>query len=183
MIDSCEHLNLTEEIAHKSCSSSYSKDGAETLKYWNEAYLNDVYICWERIKVFLTKTERFYSKDPDFSEVIKQICPEARGEAFKLLEPFIKVRGGHVHEARSNNTDPEIIKLSMLSLYYEEMGRKDLEQDLIESYASSLEWFNGQINLCIEMVWEIVDSICSVLSEGLITTNEWVIVPTNYKDR
>ena len=181
-VDACDHLDTVAELAQQTTSNLSDDNVARILTYWSESYLNEIYIFWERLKILLTLTERFYKKDPDFGEPIKKLCPELIQKAKTFLEPFIQTRGAHVHTERSRHSDPELVRLRSLDIFVNGFGREDLREEFVGSITDTRDWLVKQIEHCREACWQLLESICEVLAEGMITDNDWLIVPTNHKD-
>jgi hypothetical protein len=181
-VDACDHLDTVADLAQRTTTNLDEDNVSQILTYWSESYLNEIYIFWERLKIFITCTERFYKKDPDFAEPIRELCPQLIEKAKTFLEPFIQTRGTHVHAQRSRYSDPELIRLRSLEIFVVGFGRDDLQNDFVASIAETKEWLTKQIEHCRETCWQILDSICDVLAEGIITDNDYLIVPSNHKD-
>lgn len=181
-VDACDHLDIVADLAQRTISDPGEDSVAQVLTYWSESYLNEIYIFWERYKIFITYTERFYKKDPDFGAPLKEICPELIENTKTILDPFIQIRGEHVHTVRSRHVDPELVRLRSLEIFITGFGRDDLRDNYLASIAETKEWLTKQIEHCRDTCWQILDSTCDVLAEGIITDNGWLIVPTNHKD-
>ena len=113
---------------------------------------------------------------------MREICAGLRAQVQKALEPFITIRGTHIHSGRLRHSDPQLVRLSYLELFVNDLGITNLCNEYEQAAAEAQEWLIQQIDHSTTLAWTLLDSTCHVLAEGIITENGWLIVPTNYKD-
>jgi len=183
VILSCEHFDVLHALAKETLADDKRETIPKVITFWSETYLNEVYIFSCRIKDFLIATERKYNKDTDFAEPIKEICAQSQAIIDKELAPFINVRGSHVHKARSQHSDPQIVRLAHLDLLARDLNQSEFLAERAAAIKEGIEWVLQQISYCANLAWTISDGICDVLSDGIVTENGWLIVPTNHKDQ
>ena len=113
---------------------------------------------------------------------MREICTNLRAEAQKILQPLIKIRGAHVHSGRLRHSDPQLVRLSHLELFFNDLGITDLSGEYEKATNEARYWLIQQTDHFTKIAWTLLDSTCHVLAEGIVTENGWLIVPTNYKD-
>lgn len=178
----CQHLDTVRDLIESTMRGMAPADQAKVITFWSEAYLNEVYIFRARMHDFLTFTERRYKKDPDFSMPLQEVCGQCRNLLEKELGSITRIRGAHVHAGRSRYSDPQLVRLLHLDFLVNGAGiiihRGDLDRAAIEAR----KWLIEQTDYFTELAWRLFDGVCEVLAEGIITSNGWLIVPTNFKD-
>ncbi|SRR6266498_3591145 len=178
----CDHLETIRGLIDSSLETTSSEKRTRTIIFWSEAYLNEMYIFELRLLDFLTASERRYKNDPEFAAPMREICTNLRAEAQKILQPLIKIRGAHVHSGRLRHADPQLVRLSHLELFVNDLGITDLSGEYEKATNEARDWLIRQTDHCTKVAWTLLDSTCHVLAEGIVTKNGWLIVPTNYKD-
>jgi hypothetical protein len=83
------------------------------LQFLAEAYLHEMYICEERLLLYLTFIERQFKKDSRLPHV-KTICDLVKKTIRAALNNIRVVRGSHVHRTRFS--DNELERLNAIDL-------------------------------------------------------------------
>lgn len=178
----CDQLETIRGLIQTTVPVASPDRRNRTIIFWSEAYLNEMYIFQLRLLDFLTASERRYKNDPDFATPMREICAGLRTQVQKTLESLIKIRGSHVHSGRLRHSDPQLVRLSHLELFVEDLGITDLSGEYAKAAIEAREWLIQQTDHFTAVAWTLLDSMCHVLGEGIITENGWLIVPTNHKD-
>jgi hypothetical protein len=110
------------------------------------------------------------------------VCKELRDCAEQQLAPFIKARGEHVHSRRYRNNDPELARLRILDVSINALGQTELKPVRDEAIQAAADWLFKQTDRAAEICWALFDGACMVLAEGIVTENDWIIVPIPFKD-
>ncbi|MQP76361.1 hypothetical protein CQ393_10725 [Stenotrophomonas sp. MYb238] len=179
---SCQTMDVISILTRQTLSQTPDEHLTAVITYWSESYLNEVYILKLRLGDFVTYAERKYKKDKDFAEPIVGVCKDLREFAEKQLAPFITTRGEHVHSRRYRNSDPELARLSALDLSINALGQSELKPLREEAVQAATAWLFKQTDLAAEICWGLFDGTCMVLAEGIVTENDWIIVPIPFKD-
>ena len=106
------------------------------LKYHVENYLNEVYICEQRLLSYLTKIGREYRKDMRHAEVLAATRPLFR-IVNDSLNGIVTTRGQHVHERRFSSV--ELDRLELMNLYTSING-----EDMDEFTAALKPYFQSE---------------------------------------
>lgn len=178
----CDHLETIRSLIQGTVPTVLPDRRTRTIIFWSEAYLNEMYIFQLRLLDFLTASERRYKNDSDFAAPMREICTGLRAQVQRQLEPLIKVRGAHVHSGRLRHSDPQLVRLSHLALFVDQLGITDLAAEYEKAATEAQEWLTQQTDYFTTLAWTLLDSTCSVLSAGIVTDNGWLIIPKNYKD-
>jgi len=178
----CDHLETIRGLIQSTVPTAAPDRRTRIIIFWSEAYLNEMYIFQLRLLDFLMASERRYKNDPDFAAPMREICTGLRAQVQKALEPLIKIRGTHVHSGRLRHSDPQLVRLSHLELFVDDLGITDFSNEYEKAATEAKEWLIQQTDHFTTLAWTLLDSTCHVLAEGIITENGWLIVPTNYKD-
>jgi hypothetical protein len=178
----CDNLETVRSLIQKTVEAVPSERELKIVTYWSEAYLNDIYIFEMRMFDFLTASERRYGKDRDFAEPVRKICGGIREQVQEALEPLIKIRGSHVHTSRSRHSDPQLVRLAHLELLVSGLGIDELSDERKKASHEARQWLIQQTDYYTKLAWTLLDSTCEVLAVGIVTENDWLIVPVNYKD-
>jgi hypothetical protein len=178
----CEQFDTLRELIRNTISEEEKYHLPTILIYWSESYLNEVYVFEQRIRDFLTATERRYKQDPDFGKPAKAVCTEIRKMIDEQLASVRKVRGSHVHQTRLRHSDPQLVRLANLELLVTGLGDLSLAEERKKAIEEAKIWLLQQVDYFTESSWTILDATCAVLADGIVTENDWLIVPTNYKD-
>lgn len=179
---SCQTMDVLSVLTRQTLSQTPDEHLATVITYWSESYLNEVYILKLRLGDFVTYAERKYKKDKDFSEPIVAICKQLREYAEHQLAPFITTRGEHVHSRRYRSVDPELARLGILDVSINSLGQSELKPLRDEAIQAATAWLFKQSDRAAELCWALFDETCMVLAEGIITENDWIIVPIPFKD-
>jgi hypothetical protein len=182
VLQACESLETIRWLISETLDDPPKDRIVSIVTHWSESYLNEVYIFQVRLLDFLTYTERRYKKDEDFAEPIVRICSEIREFVLKTLKPVIGVRSTHVHNVRKRHIDPELARLDTLNVFIDVLGAAELEPRRVRAIAAATEWLLRETKGVTEICWTLFDGACEVLAEGIVTDNDWLVVPMNYKD-
>ena len=181
-MQSCETLDVVDVLVRQTLHTTPSEHASTVITFWNEAYLNEVYIFQQRILDLLKYVERKYKKDKDFAEPVVEVCESLRKLVFEQLGDLVETRGSHVHQRRHRHADPELARLATLNTYIDAMGHKDFVGEREKAIDEARAWLFKQLEYYGGKCWEVFDGVCMVLAEGIITENDWVIVPIPFKD-
>lgn len=181
-MQSCETLDVVGVLVRQTLSTTPAEHSSAVITFWNESYLNEVYIFQLRVYDLLTYVERKYKRDKDFSEPVVAVCASLRKFVNDQLSAIISARGTHVHQHRHRRNDPELGRLAIVNTYVVALDRKDLIPERDKAIDKARTWLLTQVDHFCATCWATLDGVCSVLAEGIITENDWVIVPLPFKD-
>lgn len=181
-MQSCETLDVVSVLVRQTLSTTPPVHMPTVIMFWNESYLNEVYIFQLRVQDLLKYVERKYKKDRDFAEVVGEVCASLRKFLKEQLSAVITARGSHVHQFRHRRNDPELGRLAMVTTYVESLGRKDLIPARDKAIDDARNWLLTQVDHFCALSWQTLDGVCAVLGEGIITEGDWIIVPLPFKD-
>jgi hypothetical protein len=181
-LHSCQTMDVISVLTRQTLSQTPDDNLTTVITYWSESYLNETYILKLRLGDFVTYAERKYKRDKDFADSIVAVCKELRELIEKQLAPFITTRGEHVHSRRYRSTDPELARLGILDVSINSLGQDDLKPAQAEAIRAATAWLFKQTDRAAEICWELFDGACMVLAEGIVTENDWIIVPIPFKD-
>ncbi|HEV7426572.1 MAG TPA: hypothetical protein VGQ46_09405 [Thermoanaerobaculia bacterium] len=86
---------------------AFAEDGVRPsayIRYHVESFLNEMYILRERMDAFAVKIGKEFRKDRYLTNGPQKIA-YIRSEVKRLFDPAIRMRGGHVHEARHDDAE------------------------------------------------------------------------------
>jgi hypothetical protein len=181
-LHSCQTMDVIRVLTRQTLSQTPDEHITTVITYWSESYLNEIYILKLRLGDFVTYAERKYKKDKDFAEPIVAVCKELRESAETQLAPFITTRGEHVHSRRYRSIDPELARLGVLDVSINSLGQDELKPVRDEAIQTATAWLFKQTDRAAEICWALFDGTCMVLAEGIVTENDWIIVPIPFKD-
>ena len=181
-LQSCQALDVVSVLMRQTFTVTPDKHMSTVITFWSESYLNEVYILQLRLRDFVTFAERKYKRDKDFAEPIIEVCKQLRAFIDEHLSPFISSRGRHVHERRYRNIDPELARLAVLNTSIDILDQKDLIETREKAIDEARDWLFRQTDKAAEACWVAFDGACQVLAEGIVTDNDWIIVPLPFKD-
>jgi len=181
-LQSCETLDVVKVLIGQTLTTTPDEHMTTVITFWSESYLNEVYIFQQRLSSLVTYVERKYKRDKDFAEPIVGVCKSIQDFMNQQLGPFIQTRGKHVHERRYRNIDPELARLAILNTYIDVIGQKEFAPKRKEATDEARDWLFKQTDQARNTCWAVFDGTCQVLAEGIITENDWVIVPLPFKD-
>ena len=99
------------------------------------------------------------------------------------LRHFNRYRCWHDrHPTKKHATIQSLLWDTTLDFLVNSLGLIEFRLDRERATAEARKWLFKQIEYWTEFVWVQFDSVCEVLNEGIVTENEWLIVPINYKD-
>ncbi|MEZ5462933.1 hypothetical protein [Dokdonella sp.] len=181
-IQSCETLDVARALVAQTLDTTPLERLDTAITFWSESFLNEVYIFQLRMLDLVTFFERKYSKDQDFVPALAKLVPELRQLIRASLGAMVTVRGNHVHHRRHRNTDPELARLTMLTACIEGMGIEELAEQRKKAVTEAKAWLMRQVDHYGNTSWTLLDGLCMVLNEGIVTEDGTLIVPAPNRD-
>ncbi len=179
---SCETLDVARALIAQTLDTTPLEHLDTAITFWSESFLNEVYIFQLRMQDLVTFFERKYSKDQDFASAVAKLVPELRQLISASLGAIVTVRGNHVHHRRHRHTDPELARLTTLTACIEGMGIEELTEQREKSVTEAKAWLMRQVDHYGNTCWALLDGLCMVLNEGIVTEDGALIVPAPNRD-
>jgi len=172
-----EALKLGEVLISLAPPRSTQINRDEYLKYHINAYLQEVYILKERLKSYITKLKRVYSKTKQKNRFDKQTSP-----LFKFVkvsfEDVVNTRSDHVHSYRYS--DDHLDRLSSLTLI------SRYKEDFIDDAKLKFKWvqrtWKQRVKENNKQTMKLLDIYFDRLYEA-VTKDGRVVVPNNALQR
>jgi hypothetical protein len=97
-------LDVIAKLARRSPSKAIQVEPGAHLRFFVEAYLNEIYLLSQRCEALSTFLQRAYRKDARAGDVARSTA-SIQKHVSVAFKPMLGVRGAHVHEFRYDDFD------------------------------------------------------------------------------
>lgn len=164
-------------------SKPHAKSGltpARLIRFWREAYLNELYIFVGRLKTYVKHVARAYRHDSRVPN-LRMVAEEMEEFIDEHFSGLVAMRGGHVHRYRYENSDPELNRIQVLELLAVEgkmlkmrsLYRSGVRQARHQS-VTDFRIFNRQAKATLKAVFDTFDRV-------MVDSSKRLVFPTNLR--
>jgi hypothetical protein len=153
---------------------------ARLVRFWREAYLNELYIFLARLKAYIKRVARAYGHDHRVPH-LREIAKEMEEVIDDIFSELVEVRSGHVHKYRYEHSDPELNRIQLFELLAVEGKMKTMQKLYREGVRQAEHQSIVDFRIFNRKAKDVLEAVFDSFDRFMVDKSKRLIYPANLK--